>query len=247
MTTHHRDDPTMLRWGHSWKEEDRVSDYVERMDAREAERRDVLRLLTLLVPAEPDAPLRILDVGSGYGPVAAACLDAFPNATAVGLDVSEAMMEAGRPRMARFGERFAYLHGDFAEGVLPPQAVEAGPFDLVVSSRAIHHLPANLMASLYASVHAALKPGGAFFNLDTASPETDFLHETMRRVSRAEREPRHEPAERSPEQRAHDALHHHRDATLARHIEWLKAAGFAHADCFWKRLSAALVGGYKAE
>ena len=132
MTTHHRDDPTMLRWGHSWKEEDRVSDYVERMDAREAERRDVLRLLTLLVPAEPDAPLRILDVGSGYGPVAAACLDAFPNATAVGLDVSEAMMEAGRPRMARFGERFAYLHGDFAEGVLPPQAVDAGPFDLVV-------------------------------------------------------------------------------------------------------------------
>ena len=107
MTTYHRDDETRLRWGHSWKEEDRVADYVERMDSRDAERQDVFRLLMRLVPAEPDAPIRILDVGSGYGPVAAACLDAFPNATAVGLDVSEAMMEAGKPRMARFGGRFA--------------------------------------------------------------------------------------------------------------------------------------------
>ena len=245
MTTYHRDDETRLRWGHSWKEEDRVADYVERMDSREAERRDVYRLLAQLVPAEPDAPIRILDVGSGYGPVATACLDAFPNATAVGLDVSDAMMEAGRPRMARFGERFAYVHGDFADGALPPQAVEAGPFDLVVSARAIHHLPANLMAGLYASVYAALNPGGTFFNLDTASPETDFLHETMRRIRRSEGEPRPERMERTPEQAAHDALHHHRDATLARHLEWLKAAGFAHVDCFWKRLASALVGGYK--
>ena len=59
-------------------------------------------------------------------------------------------MEAGKPRMARFGERFSYMFGDFADGVLPPNVVEAGPYDLVVSARAIHHLPAELMASLYA-------------------------------------------------------------------------------------------------
>ena len=77
-----------LRWGHSWKEEDRVADYVERMDEQQDERQPVFDILTRLVQAEPDAPLRILDIGTGYGPVATACLDAFPNATAVGLDVS---------------------------------------------------------------------------------------------------------------------------------------------------------------
>ncbi len=234
-----------LRWGHSWREEDRVVEYVERMDRQDAERRQVFQLMTGLVQAEPDAPLRILDVGSGYGPVATVCLDEFPNATAVGLDVSEAMMEAGRPRMARFGARFAYIAGDFADGVLPQEAVDAGPYDLVVSARAIHHLPAELMARLYASIYESLKPGGAFFNLDTASPETDFVNNAMRRVRRRENEPRPPRQERTPGQAAHDAMHHHRNATLARHLEWLKAAGFAHADCFWKRLSTALVGGYK--
>ena len=99
------------------------------------------------------------------------------------------------------------------------------------------------MASLYAHIHETLRPGGAFFNFDTASPESDFLHGVMRKVRRAENQPRTE--NRTPEQMAHDAMHHHRNATLARHIEWLKAAGFTHVDCFWKRLTTALVGGYK--
>ncbi|MYA50774.1 MAG: class I SAM-dependent methyltransferase [Chloroflexi bacterium] len=250
MTTHQHEhrghgEHEGLRWGHSWKEEDRVADYVERMDEQQDERQPVFDLLTRLVQAEPDAPVRILDIGTGYGPVATACLDAFPNATAVGMDVSEAMMEAGRPRMARFGERFAYMHGDFADGVLPQDVIDAGPYDLVVSARAIHHLPAELMASLYASVHGVLNPGGVFFNLDTASPETDFLRNAMRGARRRDenRPPREE--RRTPEQLAHDAMHHHRNATLARHLEWLHAAGFTHVECFWKNLSLALVGGYK--
>ena len=250
MTTHQHEhrghgEYEGLRWGHSWKEEDRVVEYVERMDRQQPERQPVFDLLTRLVQAEPDAPLRILDIGTGYGPVATACLDAFPNATAVGLDVSEAMMEAGRPRMARFSERFAYMHGDFADGVLPAQALDAGPYDLVVSARAIHHLPADLMERLYASVYGALNPGGAFFNLDTASAETEFVHNAMRHARRRDenRPPREE--RRTPEQVAHDAMHHHRDATLARHLQWLRAAGFTEAECFWKDLTLALVGGYK--
>ena len=234
---------TTLRWGHSWKEEDRVAEYVERMDRQEAERSAVFELMTNLVPAEKDAPIHILDIGSGYGPVATVCLDAFPNATAIGLDISDAMIEAGRPRMARFGDRFRYVVGDFADGVIPQAAVEAGPYDLIVSARAIHHLPAELMASLYAHIHETLRPGGAFFNFDTASPESDFLQGAMRKVRRAENQPRTE--NRTPEQMAHDAMHHHRNATLAKHIEWLKAAGFTHVDCFWKRLTTTLVGGYK--
>ncbi len=246
MATQHRGHREFegLRWGHSWREEDRVAEYVERMDRQESDRRQVFQLMAQLVQADLYAPLRILDIGSGYGPVATVCLEEFPNATAIGLDISEAMMEAGRPRMARFGNRFSYMVGDFADGVLPQEAVDAGPYDLVVSARAIHHLPAELMANLYASVYESLKPDGAFFNLDTASPETDFVNDAMRRVRRRENAPR--PSTRTPEQIAHDAMHHHRNATLARHIEWLKAAGFAHVDCFWKRLSTALVGGYRA-
>ena len=234
------------RHGHHWQEPQRVAEYIDRMDKQAAEREVVFRLMASLTPADPSAPLKVLDVGSGYGPVASAILDAFPNAHAIGLDISDAMMARGRERMARFGDRFEFMVGDFADGVLPPQAVAAGPYDLIVSARAIHHLPAELMATLYKSIRENLKPGGAFFNLDTASAENDGLRQAYRGVRKAERPdaaPR--PTTRTPDQQAHDQMLHHRNATLQRHLEWLHAAGFSTVDCFWKRLELALVGGYK--
>jgi ubiquinone/menaquinone biosynthesis C-methylase UbiE len=236
---------TEERAGHHWQEPERVAEYIDRMDQQEAERSVIFDLMAKLVPANPDAAISVLDVGSGYGPVAAAVLDAFPNAHAIGMDISDAMMVRGRERMARFGDRFEYMVGDFADGSLPEQAIAAGPFDLVVSARAIHHLPAEGMASLYASIGANIKPGGAFFNLDTASPESDLLEDVFRKVRRAE-SPSARPTYRSPEQQAHDTLLHHKNATLQKHLDWLHAAGFSAVDCFWKRMNRALVGGYKA-
>ena len=95
--------------GHHWQEPDRVAEYLQSSDFRERERAAVLSLMTRLIIAEKDARLNILDIGSGHGPVAAACLDAFPNAHAIGLDISDAMMAAGRGRMARFGDRFEFV------------------------------------------------------------------------------------------------------------------------------------------
>ena len=238
---------TEHRPGHEWTEPERVDDYIERMDTGEdEERRPIFEYMTRLIGAEPDAELSVLDIGSGYGPVASAVLDAYPKAHAIGLDISEAMMKAGRERMARFGERFRYMVGDFGEGKLPAEAVEAGPYDVVVSARAIHHLSAELMASLYADIYRNLRPGGSFFNLDTASPETEAMRDRYRAARRAEnpgvvRRPR--PAN---EPRHTDVFPHHREATLVRHLEWLKAGGFDAYDCFYKKADRALIGGFKA-
>ena len=235
--------------GHEWTDPGRVGDYIEKMDASEdEERRPIFDYMTRLIGAAPDAELSVLDIGSGYGPVATAVLEAYPNAHAIGLDISEAMMKAGRERMARFGERFRYMVGDFGEGKLPPQAAEAGPYDVVVSARAIHHLPAERMASLYADIYANLSPGGSFFNLDTASSENDLMRDRYRAARRTEdpsyarerdRRPRNEP-------RHTDVFPHHRNATLVRHLEWLKVGGFDAYDCFYKRGERALIGGFKA-
>ena len=240
MTTEHRP-------GHEWTDAERVDQYIARMDEREdAERRPIFEYMTRLIGAEPDAELSVLDVGSGYGPVATAVLDAYPKAHAIGLDISEAMMEVGRERMARFGDRFRYMVGDFGDGKLPAEAVTAGPYDVVVSARAIHHLSPELMASLYANIYANLNPGGSFFNLDTASPETDLLRDRYRAARRAEGSGYDRPRPRSNEPRHTDMFPHHRDATLLRHLEWLKAGGFDAYDCFYKRMDRALIGGFKA-
>jgi tRNA (cmo5U34)-methyltransferase len=236
---------TEERAGHHWQEPERVAEYIDRMDAQEAERAVIFGLMAKLVPFETDAAISVLDVGSGYGPVAAAILDAFPNAHATGMDISDAMMDRGRERMARFGNRFEYMVGDFADGTLPGNAIAAGPFDLIVSARAIHHLPAEGMARIYASIGENIKPGGAFFNMDTASPENTLKDDLFRKVRRSA-DPTPRPTYRSPEQQAHDSLLHHGDASLQKHFDWLHAAGFTTVDCFWKLMNRALIGGYKA-
>src|SRR5437870_1167754 len=116
-------------YGHHWQEKDRVQEYVERTDQEDIERRQRFSLVAKLLP-DTSKPIRVLDIGSGHGPFAAALLDALPNATAVGLDISEAMIDVGRERMARFGSRFQYHIGDFGEGHLPKDL--PGTFDVAV-------------------------------------------------------------------------------------------------------------------
>ena len=231
------------RAGHEWHEADRVAAYIARTDTEANERGAVFDLMSRLVPADTDAPLTILDIGSGHGVVASAVLDRFPSAKAVGLDISDAMMTEGSVRMARFGGRFRYVVGDFADGLLPPEAISVGPFDVVVSARAIHHLPGAQMATLYASIFENIVPGGAFFNIDSADTATFLLDTMYRRAdSNGEGSRRHERTEHEFQQ---SKIDRHRDAPLHKHIEWLEAAGFNSVDCFWKRLTLALVGGYK--
>lgn len=225
--------PHEQRPGHHWKEPERVRAYVERMDARAAERGDQLRLLARLIPFPADAAIRVLDVGAGYGAVAAAVLDAFPNATAVLLDVSQPMMEVGRERMAPYAGRYAYVEGDFADGRLPDLP---GRFHAVVSSLAIHHLPPAGKQTLYRDIAARLEPGGCFLNLDLVAAPSPQLEARYRAVAAAERgEPPPAPADRG---------HHTELQPLAQHLRWLHEAGLTDVDCFWKRLSMALVGGY---
>ena len=152
-------------YGHHWKESERVADFAQRMDARAEERARQFALLARLLPYEPDEPVRILDIGAGYGAVASSLLEAFPRAEATLLDVSTAMVEEGGKRLRAFEGRYAYVLGDFAAGTLP-DGVE-GPFDVIVSSLAIHHLPAEGKQTLYRDIAERLRFGGCFFNIDS--------------------------------------------------------------------------------
>jgi len=230
--------PGEVRAGHWWKEEDRVRDYVAKNDEAAGEISDIFRLVTSVLPFEKEAPLRVLDIGSGHGVFAAAVLDAFPSATAIGLDVSAAMMEEGRERMARFGDRFRYHDGDFADGSLP--AGLAGPFDLTVSSRAIHHITPDAKRRLFADVYQRTASGGCFFDLDNMRPRDAFLAGLYRQVPDAGSAPRAARPEGEPTTPSRE----HPDP-VDEQLTSLREAGFAHVDIFWKRLGRSVIAGFK--
>ena len=228
-----------LKAGHHWKEADRVTDYIQQNDRDTQHIEEAFEVLTAVLPFEREAPIRVLDIGSGHGVLAAAVLDAFPNARAVGLDISEAMMEAGRERMARYGDRFQYFTGDFADGHLPADLTEA--FDLMVSSRAIHHLNPDSKRTLFSDIYQRLNSGGCFIELDNMRPRDPFLRE---RYAQADpNRPTGYGNQGRPRTPGGSGREH--PDPVDEQLASLREAGFAHVDCFWKRLGRSVIGGFK--
>jgi tRNA (cmo5U34)-methyltransferase len=104
---------------------------------------------------------RILDLGVGTGETALRVLERHPGAHLTGIDVSPEMLEEARRRLPDADLRVARL-----EDPLPD-----GPFDLVVSTLAVHHLDAAGKAGLFRRAADALAPGGRFVLADVVVPE----------------------------------------------------------------------------
>jgi len=102
-----------------------------------------------------------LELGVGTGETALRVLAAHPGARWTGIDASEAMLARARERLPDADLRVARL-----EDPLP-----AGPFDLVVSALAVHHLDADGKRGLFARVAEVLRDGGAFVLGDLVVPE----------------------------------------------------------------------------
>jgi SAM-dependent methyltransferase len=197
-----------------WSDPERVAEYL----SREIPHRQTAE--SMLLQALPERVDRFLDLGAGDGRLVTLLRSAHPDAEAIGLDSSE-------PMLARARERF-----DGATGVeyrlhdLGDPLPTDDRFDAIVSGLAIHHLEDDRKQTLFAEIHSLLSPGGVFANLDLVKAPTSELHERFRReIGR----PADDPADRL--------------ADLCDQLDWLRAAGFADADCHFKWLQLTLVVG----
>jgi len=111
-----------------------------------------------------DAP-RVLDLGAGTGSTARAVLDARSGARLVLVDENPGMVALAREMLPAANVE-AVVIADLADP-LPD-----GPFDLVVSALAIHHLDGNAKQALFAAVHDRLRAGGRFAMADVVIPDT---------------------------------------------------------------------------
>lgn len=102
------------------------------------------QLQTEIVAATGHGAERILDLGTGTGETAARVLAAHPTATLVGVDASASMLAAALGRVPSADLRVARLQDPLPDG----------PFDLVVSALAIHHLTAVEKADLFKRIAA---------------------------------------------------------------------------------------------
>jgi tRNA (cmo5U34)-methyltransferase len=114
--------------------------------------------------AAKDVPaLTILELGIGTGETAKRVLAAHPDARLTAIDASEKMIERARRVVPQVDLRLARL-----EDPLPD-----GPFDLVVSALAVHHLDGPGKQDLFRRVAGVLAPGGTFVLADVVVPERE--------------------------------------------------------------------------
>jgi ubiquinone/menaquinone biosynthesis C-methylase UbiE len=149
---------------HDWHS----GEYVEKWIARDVTRTERPQRLTemLALAAFPkDAPIKVLDVGGGNGIVTETVLQLFPNARVTLQDYSAAMLDRARERFASYGEQVSYALSDLFD---PAWAASArGPFDLVVSSIALHNLAEmTAITAAYREIYGLLGTGGIFLNCD---------------------------------------------------------------------------------
>jgi tRNA (cmo5U34)-methyltransferase len=151
---------------------------------------------------------RLLELGTGTGETAVHVLAAHPGAMLVGIDASEAMLERARPRLPEADLRVARLQDPLPDG----------PFDIVFSALAVHHLDGPAKADLFARVAAVLAHGGRFVLGDLVVPD--------------------DPADVvTPIDGTFD-----QPSTIEEQLRWLSAAGLAPAVTWSERDLAVLIG-----
>lgn len=106
---------------------------------------------------------RILDLGSGPGTGTLALLERFPDAEIVAVDLSPQMLHRLRGRLAERGaaDRVRTVEADLDA----PWPDLDGPFDLVWTAAALHHLTDP--AAALARMREALRPGGILAVIET--------------------------------------------------------------------------------
>ncbi|OGR88521.1 MAG: hypothetical protein A3A86_05380 [Elusimicrobia bacterium RIFCSPLOWO2_01_FULL_60_11] len=196
-----------------------------------------------------DRSLRILDMGTGTGSVAARILENHPNAKITCLDGSPDMLDQARKRLGA-DLRCDFVQRDFGE---PSWWNGLGSFDAIVSVGAIHHLDAKGKEALFSKIHRQLRPGGLFLCADPLSGEHAFfdrLYEDawvkmiQRNLYSSGRE-KADPEEIRRYIRKTQEAEGDQPSPLIHQLKWLSAAGFEEVECYWKSFGFAVFGGRK--
>ena len=203
-----------------WTSSEHALDYLSRADSIPHRVEGEAALLEFISPTVR----RILDLGTGDGRLLGLIKLDHPEAAAVAIDFSPAMLEAARKRFG--GDSSVTVVAHNLDHPLP----ELGKFDAVVSSFAIHHLTHERKRELYVEVYRMLNPDGVFCNLEHVSSPTREMHdEFLRRIGST-------PETEDPSNKLLE---------METQLVWLREIGFTDVDCSWKWRELALLEGRK--
>jgi SAM-dependent methyltransferase len=200
----------------SWVDDDKAKEYLSRADTLPHRGEGEGVLVRDLAGALPG---RVLDLGCGDGRLTALVLAAYPESTALCVDMSPPMLQAAAERFKDDSRVSLATHN------LDDELPFDGPFGAIITSLAVHHVTDERKRTLYAEAAQLLAPGGVFANLEIVASPTQALHDHWRDEMGA----RDDPADRL--------------CDMTSQLAWIREAGLENVDCIWKWRSLALLRG----
>ena len=229
--------------GATWQQADLATSFLERrgdfVPMLEVQEDLVARLLQ-----RRGRPVsRFMDIGCGDGAMTQLVVDAYPSAEAVMVDFSPTMLERAGERLRRLRITASLWRADLNDPSWAEQ-LPAGDYDTIVSSLAIHHLPAQRKRELFAELFGLLEPGGVFVNMDYVAvegPLRGLFDEKKDDALRADRD----GGSGNADEPVLDDDDDDRPDLAEAQIGWLREAGFEQAEVQFKWAEAAVMAGFK--
>jgi len=189
---------------------------------------EMLQMLTDYIPDDLK-PKKILELGCGSGLLSQRIVKKFPTAEIHLLDLSGDILEQCRIHLNE-PENIKFIQADFKD-----LKFEAGSYDLIYSSIAIHHIIDAEKKKLFANVYEWLKPKGVFIYADQTRGATDEIYNKhiahWKKASVELGANNDEWNEWMLHQNSHD---YHVD--FETQLLYLKEAGFPLRDIIWRNL-----------
>ena len=195
----------------------------------------------------------VLDLGAGNGIVTFEVAKHQPVERATLTEFSDPMLDLARQRVADEKPAFVptFIVGDFRERDWHADVMQQGPYDLVVSRFAIHHIPDDQKRALYADILGFLRPGGMFIHIEhvaSLSPMYNKAHDRLMVESMygaLSGTSEYDEVMASYRMRADGPANIL--APVQDQLEWLRDVGFTDVDCAFKALELAVFAGRRPD
>lgn len=191
-----------------------------------------------LIPHQPAANFRVLDLGAGTGLLSFLVARKFTKARITLMDISQEMLEKARERFIGIEKRLEFVAGDYAEGF-------AGEFDVVISALSIHHLADADKIKLFKNIYDALPDGGKFINADQILGPTPQIEQLYQETWL--RQARDLGVSDTDLNAAMKRMQADKMSPLDSQLDWLQQAGFSSVHCWYQNHRFAVFSGQKGE